>query len=286
MASSRVRYGGYADKSRNLRYTKSVLALWTKRAFQVRKQAQNPPRLRSWLCIHRYEGSWADPNGPYYGGLQMDMSFMQEYGGWLLRHKGTADHWTPLEQIWVAERALRSWVLPMAEHGQVVRPDLSSCGTRASPFPELDELVADDLDDPASVALAVELDEEHALPLPELELAVAQRHRLAGAAEEHRHAMRVPVALVHVLGADVLGAAVPVVVCVVVVGRAEPAEQLAEVLEEPLLELVHAHAAGRVRGVDAGDAVLDAALLDCFRDLVGDIAHGADQPTVRRWVSR
>ncbi len=108
MASSRVPYGGYADESQNLRYTKSVLALWTKRAFQVRNQAQNPPRLRSWLCIHRYEGSWADPNGPYYGGLQMDLGFMQAYGGSLLRHKGTADHWTPLEQIWVAERAYES----------------------------------------------------------------------------------------------------------------------------------------------------------------------------------
>jgi hypothetical protein len=26
----------------------------------------------------------------------------------LLRRKGTADHWTPLEQIWVAEHAYRS----------------------------------------------------------------------------------------------------------------------------------------------------------------------------------
>jgi hypothetical protein len=54
------------------------------------------------------EGSWTDANSPYYGGLQMDMSFMQAYGGSLLRHKGTADHWTPLEQIWVAERAYES----------------------------------------------------------------------------------------------------------------------------------------------------------------------------------
>jgi hypothetical protein len=38
----------------------------------------------------------------------MDMSFMEAYGANLLRTKGTADHWTPLEQIWVAERAYRS----------------------------------------------------------------------------------------------------------------------------------------------------------------------------------
>ena len=30
-----------------------------------------------WLCIHRYEGSWADSGSPYWGGLQMDLSFQQ-----------------------------------------------------------------------------------------------------------------------------------------------------------------------------------------------------------------
>jgi hypothetical protein len=108
MSASHVRYGGYAERSHNLRYAKSVLALWTRRARLLRRQAQNPPRLRDWMCIHRHEGSWTDPDAPYYGGLQMDMSFMQAYGGGLLRRKGTADHWTPLEQIWVAERAFRS----------------------------------------------------------------------------------------------------------------------------------------------------------------------------------
>ena len=70
--------------------------------------AKHPPGLGGWLCIHRYEGSWADSGSPYWGGLQMDLSFQQTYGGWLLRHKGTADHWSPLEQIWVAVRASHS----------------------------------------------------------------------------------------------------------------------------------------------------------------------------------
>ena len=30
------------------------------------------------------------------------------YGGDLLRRKGTADKWTPVEQMWVAERAYRA----------------------------------------------------------------------------------------------------------------------------------------------------------------------------------
>ena len=68
-----------------------------------------PPHKRQWLCIHGYEGRWTSNTGNgYYGGLQMDLSFMRTYGRDLLRRKGTADHWTPLEQIWVAERAYRS----------------------------------------------------------------------------------------------------------------------------------------------------------------------------------
>jgi hypothetical protein len=78
---------------------------WRHRAHQAWWRATHPPAMRDWLCIHRYEGSWADSGGPYWGGLQMDLSFQQTYGGWLLRHKGTADHWSPLEQIWVAVRA-------------------------------------------------------------------------------------------------------------------------------------------------------------------------------------
>jgi hypothetical protein len=89
-------------------YRRWVLKLWARRAAAARRTAQHPPRLRQWLCIHRYEGRWDDPQAPYYGGLQMDLSFQRAYGRHLLRRKGTADNWTPLEQIWVAERAYRS----------------------------------------------------------------------------------------------------------------------------------------------------------------------------------
>jgi hypothetical protein len=63
---------------------------------------------RSFLCIHQYEGSWTDPDAPYYGGLQMDWSFMQSYGGDYLRAWGTADHWPASVQIAVAMRAYLS----------------------------------------------------------------------------------------------------------------------------------------------------------------------------------
>src|SRR3972149_11441159 len=68
----------------------------------------------------------------------------------------------------------------------------------------------DDLDEPAPVALAVELEEQHALPLSEAELAVADVDRLAGGAEQHRHAVRVAVADLLVLPTHVLRAPAPV----------------------------------------------------------------------------
>jgi hypothetical protein len=81
---------------------------WRARALAARLAGHRPPHLRAWICIHRYEGSWRDPNAPYFGGLQMDLTFQWQYGPRLVRSKGTADHWTRFEQMWVAERAHRS----------------------------------------------------------------------------------------------------------------------------------------------------------------------------------
>ncbi len=84
------------------------VAVWQRVAVDTRWRAQNPPHKRQWLCIHHFEGAWNDSNPPYYGGLQMDLGFQRTYGGGLLAQKGTANHWTPLEQMWAAERAHRS----------------------------------------------------------------------------------------------------------------------------------------------------------------------------------
>jgi hypothetical protein len=97
------------DPSRRL----LILRGWKAKAAKRRRQALNPPRLRAWLCIHRHERhprmGWRTATGNgYYGGLQMDISFQRTYGWDLLRRKGTANRWTALEQIWVAERAYRS----------------------------------------------------------------------------------------------------------------------------------------------------------------------------------
>jgi hypothetical protein len=60
------------------------------------------------LCVHRHEGSWTDSGAPYYGGMQMDWTFMRTHGRWLLARKGTAEHWTPREQLRVAYRGWRA----------------------------------------------------------------------------------------------------------------------------------------------------------------------------------
>ena len=99
-------YGRYRQALRNhrwlLKYGQSLQAKHRYVAPSI------PPHYLDWMCIHRYEGAWNDPNPPYYGGLQMDWNFMSAYGGALLRSKGTADHWTPMEQMWTAERAFQS----------------------------------------------------------------------------------------------------------------------------------------------------------------------------------
>jgi hypothetical protein len=108
MGVRRTQANRAAERDPSRRFKLWVRNLWRQRAHRVRRLAAHPPHKSGWLCIHRYEGAWNDPGAPYYGGLQMDFSFQRTYGRELLRRKGTADHWTPLEQMWVAERGHRS----------------------------------------------------------------------------------------------------------------------------------------------------------------------------------
>ena len=108
MLQRRTRYSATAERVRSVAYREWVMRLWLQRALQAKQRALSPPHKREWLCIHRFEGRWTDPNPPYYGGLQMDREFQATYAAGLMRRKGTADHWTPLEQMWVAERAFKT----------------------------------------------------------------------------------------------------------------------------------------------------------------------------------
>jgi hypothetical protein len=85
--------------------TRRALRYWRRQARVARRLAAHPPHRAGWLCIHRYEGGWQDSGDPYWGGLQMDRGFMQAYAPRMLLRRGWADRWSPLEQMWVAERA-------------------------------------------------------------------------------------------------------------------------------------------------------------------------------------
>ena len=92
-------------------FRRRALAFWRSEAVRARRFALRPPHLGAWLCIHEHEGSWdANTGNGYYGGLQMDVAFQWAHGADLVRAKGPAHRWRPLEQIWVAERAYRSGV--------------------------------------------------------------------------------------------------------------------------------------------------------------------------------
>jgi hypothetical protein len=91
-----------------LQGTLAELVLWRSRASSARLKASHPPHYDQWMCIHSHEAAWTSHDSGHnghYGGLQMSFDFMRGYGPELYASKGTADHWTPLEQMWVAERA-------------------------------------------------------------------------------------------------------------------------------------------------------------------------------------
>ena len=113
MRVPRTRAFRAAERSNEREVRMLILDAWKEQAAKRRRQAARPPRLRQWLCIHRYERhprqGWATATGNgFFGGLQMDIAFQRTYAPELLRSKGTANKWTALEQIWVAERAYRT----------------------------------------------------------------------------------------------------------------------------------------------------------------------------------
>jgi len=95
-------------QTRDLEFRLHVMHQWRRRAIRARRHGHHPPHEAAWRCIHRYEGPWHDAGDPYWGGLQMDRTFMRQYAPRHLLRRGWANRWTPIEQMWVAERALRA----------------------------------------------------------------------------------------------------------------------------------------------------------------------------------
>jgi hypothetical protein len=95
-------------RTRDREYRRYVLKQWRRRALRAKRRAHNPPHEYAWRCIQRHEGPWRDAWDPYWGGLQMDRSFMLAYAPRYLLRRGWANRWSPVEQMWVAERAYRA----------------------------------------------------------------------------------------------------------------------------------------------------------------------------------
>ena len=104
-----------------------TVADWERRARRAHHLAQNPPHMQQWMCIHHYEGAWNDVGGPYWGGLQMSLTFQERYGGWLYQWKGNR---RPLDapgaDLDGGKGCSEQGFLALAEHCEAVRPDLTS----------------------------------------------------------------------------------------------------------------------------------------------------------------
>jgi resuscitation-promoting factor RpfA len=86
-----------------------VLAFFLTIAPKARASPDYGTLARGFLCIHKGEGAWnANTGNGYYGGLQMDYTFMATYGREYLRAWGPAHNWPPSIQIAVAIRAYLS----------------------------------------------------------------------------------------------------------------------------------------------------------------------------------
>jgi hypothetical protein len=79
---------------------------WQAKQRRLRELQERRALYEKWRCIHEHEGAWnANTGNGYYGGLQMDYSFMQTHGPQFLRRWGTADKWPVWAQLAAAEDA-------------------------------------------------------------------------------------------------------------------------------------------------------------------------------------
>jgi hypothetical protein len=79
----RTPYGWVADRhTSSLGYRWFIARTWYARAMAIPVVPWPGWWYRDAMCIHGKEGAWADPNPPYYGGMQFDV------GTWLLNGGG------------------------------------------------------------------------------------------------------------------------------------------------------------------------------------------------------
>lgn len=110
-----IRYQWRAEKYPGKRVT--ILTYWTrtharhvsrlKHYHPIQTTSYSSSQYSGLLCIHKYEGAWnANTGNGFYGGLQMDSSFMQTYGPEFYRQYGTANNWPVIDQLIAGYRAV------------------------------------------------------------------------------------------------------------------------------------------------------------------------------------
>ena len=91
----------------NLRWVQETLK-WTRRGWDY-----CPVNLWWWYrnsgaqCVREHEGSWRDPNAPYWGGFQFSWDF-HGYGRKYFERLGTANHWPRISQVHAAYNGYRA----------------------------------------------------------------------------------------------------------------------------------------------------------------------------------
>jgi hypothetical protein len=95
-----VKFRGAGPEKWALRFRRERRQVRSLRQLLAKRLPRIVYLVDSFQCIHRGEGGWsANTGNGYYGGLQMDVGFQRTYAPDLLRSKGTADRWTPAEQM-------------------------------------------------------------------------------------------------------------------------------------------------------------------------------------------
>jgi hypothetical protein len=98
-----IRFQGVGPERWAQRYRQERAKVWALRGALTARVDRLVALIRAFECIHQYEGAWtANTGNGYYGGLQLDQNFMRSYAPRLLQARGTADHWTPAQQITTA----------------------------------------------------------------------------------------------------------------------------------------------------------------------------------------
>ena len=129
MGVKRTRANRTAERDPSRKFKLWVRNLWKQRAKRARTSAVRVPHKSGWLCIHRYEGAWNSATGNgYYGGLQMDIELPAAVRAAPASQEGHREQ-LDAARADVGRRARtpeRPRLLPVAQHGALLRPDLVS----------------------------------------------------------------------------------------------------------------------------------------------------------------